>query len=289
MARNNSIDVILFYLKVYIKRWTFYKSSFISDISYIFSDVLLFALLSAVVGEEISRFLPLYGGNYIGYVIVGLLLHKLLALVEWAPYSALLDSFYTRRLEALTISPVGVSTVIVGTSIGDIVLLMVRFGIYIALGIVLGVKASLSLETIPWAALLTLLGVLACAGIGLVAASCFFLLQAKQDNPVNWLVDTAVSVASGVYFPVSILPPKLQLVSSALPHTYVYDGIRRLLLDGGLDPSLPVHYALQGFNPILLDAAMLTAMSAILISLGWRLFNYGFEKAKIDGRLSWWT
>ncbi len=289
MGKDGSLDVIMFYLRIYFKRWTFYKSSFISDVAYMFSDMLLFALLSAIVGGEISRFLPMYGGSYVGYVIVGLLLHRLLSLVEWAPYSALVDSFYTRRLEALTISPVGVPTVIVGTSIGDVVLLMVRFMVYIVLGLVLGVRVSLNPGAFLSAALVALLGVLSCAGLGLVAAGCFFLLQAKQDNPVSWIVDTAVSVTSGIYFPVSVLPFKLQLVSSVLPHTYVYDGVRRLLLGGGLEPSLLVHHALPRFNPVLLDAAVLVAMSSILIPLGWWLFNYGFEKAKFDGRLSWWT
>lgn len=75
------------------------------------------------------------------------------------------------------------------------------------------------------------LGVAATHAIGVIAASVRLL--SKRADPILIAYTMASTVFSGLVFPVQVLPEVLQSVSWLIPHTYVVDALRQLLLDGG--------------------------------------------------------
>lgn len=81
------------------------------------------------------------------------------------------------------------------------------------------------------AALVLMLGVAATHAIGVIAASVRLL--SKRADPVLLAYTVASTVFSGLFVPVQVLPGALQAVSWLIPHTYVVDALRQLLLDGG--------------------------------------------------------
>ena len=88
-----------------------------------------------------------------------------------------------------------------------------------------------------------------------------------------YIVQAVVLLVSGVYYPTSVLPDWMQLLSVVSPATYVIRGMRAALLDGA---DLPAVW------PDLWPALVVGAVS---IPLGLRLFVWAERYAKRTGRL----
>ncbi len=71
-------------------------------------------------------------------------------------------------------------------------------------------------------------------GIGIIISSAI-LRYGVNAEVLIWSVADALIILSGVFFPVSVLPPVLQLVSYGLPPTYGLEGLRGAFLHGAYD------------------------------------------------------
>jgi len=91
--------------------------------------------------------------------------------------------------------------------------------------------ASYRISAIPSAFLILILGLVATLAIGIAGASVKVL--SKRSDPVLALYTIAASVLSGAFYPVELLPGWLQALSFAIPHTYVIQALRRLLMPNG--------------------------------------------------------
>jgi ABC-2 type transport system permease protein len=104
------------------------------------------------------------------------------------------------------------------------------------------------------------LGSLLCWGI----LSAAFTLVFKRSDPINWLVGAIAYVFSGVFFPVSILPPALQIISALLPFTYALHGLRGALLSGAALADLASDILpLLLFTAVLLPLALWSMRAAV--------------------------
>src|SRR5258706_14024911 len=80
---------------------------------------------------------------------------------------------------------------------------------------------------------LVLLGVGALAFIGLgIASAAFPLMWTEKGLQMAYIVQAVVVLVSGVYYPVSVLPAWMQVLSTISPATYVIRGMRPPLMDG---------------------------------------------------------
>src|SRR5258708_10224674 len=77
---------------------------------------------------------------------------------------------------------------------------------------------------------------LAFSGLGVLSAA--YLLLFKRGNPAKWFILGVSSVPGGMLFPLSILPPWLQVVAPLNPVTYAMDAMPGALLNGPVIPSL---------------------------------------------------
>jgi ABC-2 type transport system permease protein len=77
---------------------------------------------------------------------------------------------------------------------------------------------------------------------------------------IVWTLMFALLPLACVYYPVRVLPPWLQHVSWALPPTYVFEGMRGLLIDGVFRTDLML-------TALFLNAALLIAAFAAFLAL----------------------
>ncbi|MFI7544392.1 ABC transporter permease [Actinoplanes sp. NPDC049599] len=96
----------------------------------------------------------------------------------------------------------------------------------VALGCLLG--GTIDASAIPLALLVLFLGIAACNALGSFAAA--FILLFKRGEPVVALYSLAASVLGGALFPIAVLPDWIRWASYLVPHTYVIDATRRLLM-----------------------------------------------------------
>ncbi|MBO3743302.1 ABC transporter permease [Actinoplanes flavus] len=112
--------------------------------------------------------------------------------------------------------------------------------VMVAIGLLLG--GSIDVGAIPLALLVLFLGVAACNALGSFAAA--FILLFKRGEPVVALYSLAASVLGGALFPIDVLPPWIRWASYLVPHTYVIDAERQLLMGsasgGHMDPALSI-------------------------------------------------
>lgn len=142
----------------------------------------------------------------------------------------------------------------------------------IAVAYALGVRFAT--DRILLAVLVLALGIAATHAIGVIAASVRML--SKRADPVLLAYTVASTVFSGLFVPVQVLPDILQKVSWLIPHTYVVDALRQLLLDGGEASS----------RMSVGDAVIaLGAFTAGAYAVGLVLFNRSLHYARRQGIL----
>jgi ABC-2 type transport system permease protein len=73
---------------------------------------------------------------------------------------------------------------------------------------------------------------------------------------------------SAVYYPVDVLPPWAQAISSALPMTYVFEGMRKVLRGA----PMPLHELLVSFG-----------LNILYLSLTILFFGWMFERSRDRG------
>ena len=89
-----------------------------------------------------------------------------------------------------------------------------------------------------------LVGIVATAAFAAIGTlSAVFTLLLKRGDPVLWLFGTVSWLLGGVFFPVSVLPPELQQVSSLLPMTHALEAVRATLLNGASLGDVQGHLA----------------------------------------------
>ncbi len=105
--------------------------------------------------------------------------------------------------------------------------------------------------------------------VGLVV-SALILRWGLGAESLAWFTIFAVAPLSGVYYPVSILPDWLQPVSWSLPSTYVFQGMREVLIDNHFDFGL--------FGTAL-------ALNLVYIAVATLIFLYTIHAARREGLL----
>jgi ABC-2 type transport system permease protein len=133
-------------------------------------------------------------------------------------------------------------------------------------------QLELSVQNVPTAALFVVLGSFSFVGIGMMAA-ILPLLYVERGAQMTFVLQSCLLLVSGVYYPVSVLPDWMQVLSKLSPATYVLDGVRAGLLDG-----VPV-------SALLYDVVPLVIMGIVLIPAGIWAFGRAERYAKRTGKL----
>jgi ABC-2 type transport system permease protein len=193
--------------------------------------------LSAVVPIITFKFVAdLMGNNgpdvafdYYTYVVIGLVTMSMLAATLNSFGTALLRLVTQGQLEMYLVEPVPwrllpflmlpwPGLVAAATAI-------IMIGISVPLG------ADYQLSAMPVAILIIVLGLIATLAVGILGASVRVI--SKRADPILSLYTIAASILSGAFFPIEELPGWLQSLSWLIPHTYVIQALRRVLMPSG--------------------------------------------------------
>lgn len=100
--------------------------------------------------------------------------------------------------------------------------------------------------------------------------SALVLRYGLGAESLAWVAVFAVQPVSGIYYPISVLPEWLQSVAHLLPSSYVFEGMRALLIE-------------QRFAASMLRAALL--LNGLYLALGTAVFLGAFRFARQRGLL----
>jgi ABC-2 type transport system permease protein len=211
----------------------------------------------------VSRFVLYLLVGTIAWRFLGIIFENIGEVIAWERWEG--------TIEYTFMSPVPRLTHLLGMCAATLVRALV-FSIGILAAVTLFVPVDLSRANALSALVLLGVGALAFVGLG-IASAAFPLMWTEKGLQMAYIVQAAVLLVSGVYYPVSVLPAWMQVLSTISPATYVIRGMRSALMDGA---------DLASLWPEVWPALVVGVLS---IPLGLRLFIAVERYAKRTGRL----
>ena len=241
----------------------------------------LLGILSQLVGVTSFYFIGEFVGQpsalsetdvgYFEFVLIGMVVVTVTSAALRDVSRDLMAEQNQGTLEMLLVTPAPLWSVLSGSIVGTILFESIDLIILLGIG---AVFAGITFGTEAIVALLLVLPLTFAAFtvFGLVATG--ILLVVKRGDPVSGTVNRLVSLLSGAYFPVSVMPVWLQVLSWSLPSTYALRGLREVILEGA------------GLSAILDEAAILAGFAAIGLPLASWWLRRSLAVAKRAGVLT---
>jgi len=248
-----------------------YKFAFVTRFLGVIITILGYFFIDRLFGSKMTPHLEAFGVTYFPYV--------LLSNAFFGYVGVGLSSFSQRisneqvdgTLEAVLVTPTKITTMLVSMTLWNLIMATIDIAVYVAAGIfIFGIDFSNC--NILSAMVIFLITILSFSGLGILSAS--FIIVFKRGNPIGWLIGGLEGLIGGVYFPITVLPGWLQLISYCFPITYAIRAIELAVYKG------------YGLDRLSFEIGMLIMLSIIILPLSFISFSRALRKARIEGTLS---
>lgn len=223
-------------------------------------DLLVFGLLTVYIQKLNVQ------ANFAGAIIGGLILWTLVYSTQRDISISVLEDTWSRNLYNIFSTPITVTEVIIsvfGLSVlkAAITIIFVTFLAWSLFGFNLFsvgpviIFYLLNIFIFGWA-------------FGCMTASMIFRFGLRVQI-FAWSMIALLYPISGVFYPLSVLPPFLAKIAHLLPTSYIFEGLRTVILTGNL-PSSP-------------NFVIIIVLNLCYLTLGIWMFVLGFRSAKRRG------
>ena len=247
-----------------------YRLALVSDWLSMIGQVVVFYFVGRMVSPDT---IAAYGGSrvsYIEFVSVGIALTSVLEVGLGKVVSAVRQEQLYGTLEALLASPTASTTVQLGLAAYDMLYVPFRMTIFLVLVSLLFGAHFTWTGLGPAGFILLAFGPLVW-GLGVVSAAG--VLTFRKGTLVIGFAGFAFAVASGIYFPVGVLPTWLQPFAEANPITIALDGMRAALL------------GTAGYRDVLPEFAALVPLAILSVVAGIAAFRAALRRERRHGTL----
>lgn len=208
-----------------------------------------------------------FAANAAGLFIGGVLLWDILVRSQLGFAVAFLEEIWSRNLGHLMMSPLRPAELVISLIVVSLIKLTVAMVPVALLAYLLFSFNVLSLG-LAFAAFFANLVIMSWS-LGLVSTGVVLRWGLGAES-FAWLIVFVFLPLCCVYYPVTTLPAWLQPVALALPPTYVFEGLRAIVLTGT-------------FQGHLMITAL--ALNVIYFALGCAVFAYFLQSARVNGSL----
>lgn len=246
-----------------------FSMSFLSIIFTLFHLVLFGSMFGST---NVSALNP-YGGNFIEYILVGSIGWGFLWSIMSATSSSLSSEMMLGTLESILLTRTKLFTMMVSYSIFGAFFGLISISILVIVGYFLfgiTIFSTLSIYTL----ILLCLSSLMMMGFGLIFGGLTIWL--KNIGSTVPLLQNVTMFFCGVYFPISVLPNNLEVISKFMPFYYSIEGLRKSLIVTTPKSELRF-YILVVF-----------VLSIVFLIIGLIVLKLGLRKAKKEGSLSFY-
>jgi ABC-2 type transport system permease protein len=218
-------------------------------------EMVYWPLLDLLVWGFLSVYLQRAGGHavpgFVAYFIGALILWDLLFRAQQGVAIGYLEEVWARNLLNLFISPLTVWEYLASL----IVVSLIKLTFSVAMMALLAMAIygfnllSLGWVLIPFAVNLMIMG----WAVG-IFTTALVLRFGQSAESLAWVLAFLFQPISAVFYPVSVLPPVLQVVAHGVPAAYVFEGMRAVIAGQGF-PTTYLAWAF-GLNAVYLAVAM---------------------------------
>jgi ABC-2 type transport system permease protein len=217
------------------------------------------------VADEFANFL-------VSYLVIGTLMWGFMSGIFYDLSEMIAWERWEGTIEYTFMAPVRRMVQMLGQMVFAVIH-SIMFNSVVGLALALFFKIDLGEADLLGALVVVLVGSLSIVGVGIIG-SILPLLYPERGSQLIHIIQAAMLLISGVYYPVSVLPEWLQFLSQFAPATYILNGMRYTLLpDSGV--GQPVSEVLP---PLLV-------MGLIMLPVGVYCFQVAERYAKRTGRL----
>jgi ABC-2 type transport system permease protein len=247
-----------------------YRAAFVGDLLAIAVQAVMFALIAKLVDPST---LPTYNGvatGYFEFVMIGVVIATVSGMLLQKVSTAIRQEQLMGTLEALLVTPTSPTTVQAGSAGFDLLFIPVRMAV-----LLLAVALTFGLDFEP-SGIAPSLVLLVCFvpfvwGLGLVAAAVIVTFR-RGAGMVAFVMST-LGLASGAFFPLTLLPDWIQTLAETNPVAIAMDGTREALIGGA------------GWAGIGGDVVILLPLSAVALAAGVAAFRAGLAREHRNGTL----
>lgn len=222
----------------FLVAWS-YRLAFFSDSIGLVLSSIMFYFVGKMVNPEV---LPTFGGThatYMEFVAVGIALSLFISLAVGRVGGAINHEQLTGTLEMLLMTPTSPATIQLGSVVYDLIYVPLRTGLFL---VIIAVAFGLDFEASgagPAAASLMLF-IPFVWGLGVATAAA--TLTFRRGGGAIGLTVTLLTLGSGAFFPLQLLPPWVESVAEFNPMALAINGMRESLIGGAgwseVGPSL---------------------------------------------------
>ena len=230
-----------------------YRAAFLSDVLALGFQIVLFYFLGRLVDPAT---LPQYGERpttYLEFASIGIVLGAFMGLGMSKTSTALRQEQLTGTLESLLMTPVRPWVIQLGMASYDLLYVPLRTALFLGI-LAVALDVSFILSGVPAALVLLLVFIPFVWGLGMIGAAA--VLTFKRGGGIVGMVATAISLTSGAYFPLSLLPDWLRPIADANPVGMAFEGTRQALLGGA------------GVGEVISEAAAIALWAVAAIGVG---------------------
>jgi ABC-2 type transport system permease protein len=248
-----------------------YRASFFTDVAGMVVQLVTFYFIGKIVNAQA---LPEFGGKaptYVEFVATGIVLNVFVQVGLNQVATALRQEQWRGTLESVLMTPTALTTIQLGSVIYDLVYIPLRTIVFL---IVVAVTFDVDLQAsgIVPATVVVLFFVPFVWGLGLISAGG--VLTFKGGNVGVGIATTLLTIASGAYFPLELLPDWLTPIAEANPLAIAIDGIREALIGG------------SEWSGVAGKLAILVPASAVALGAGVVAFRLALARERRRGSLA---
>jgi len=248
-----------------------YRFNFVFSIVGILVMVTVLYFLGGLVDSANVSFLKPYGGNYFGFLLIGIAFSDY-AGISINSFSAIIrDGQLTGTLEIILSSPTRLFTFLFSSSLWSYIFSTFRLCLYFLVSIFV-FKLEITEVNVAAAFIIFAFSIITFIAIGIISAS--LVIVVKQGDSVLRRIGAVSMLVSGIIFPTEYLPSLLNKISLFLPFTYTYHGLRLSILQG------------QSITQLQGDIAALSGFAVVFMMSSLIVFPYAVKKAKVKGSLT---
>jgi len=247
-----------------------YRLQTVLSIVGLLATVVPLFFISGALQPVMANSIKAEGGQSFGFLLVGLATFSLVTTAIGVIPSTVGSGIGSGVLEALMATPTRTPTLLAGLSTFPIVWAMLKVGIMLGAGWLLGANL-IPMQLLSGLGILVMI-VAAHIPIGLVAAS--LVVAFRTAGPLPQAVLLASGFLGGVYYPTHVIPSWLQSVSAFIPLTYGLRALRKVLLEGA------------SLAAVASDLLALTVATVVLFGIGISAMTVAFRYARQNGTLS---
>ncbi len=226
-----------------------YRAAFFSDAAALFLQAVSFYFISLMVNPDV---IPTYGGReatYMEFVAVGIALGVFMQLGLGRVAAAIRNEQLTGTLESLLMTPTATATIQLGSVVYESIYVPLRTAVFF---LIVGVTFGLHFEPSGFLPALVVLLVFIPFVWGLGIASAAATLTFKRGNAGIGFLVAILTLFSGAYFPLELLPDWIATAAHANPLALAIGAMRNALLGGtgwaGVGPALLVLVPLSALS-----------------------------------------